>query len=1112
MSIHLIRTVARYEMRTLLRSWFFRIFAAMVTGGLAIFNVALNVVSSGSPWFYRALPASIPYANLIILNLGQAIVAVFLASEFLKQDRKNDSVEVIYARCMSNGTYILGKTLGILAVFLVLNIIVLLIGIGFSFMSNVSTQHIFTYFTYPLLISVPTLVFILGLSFFVMTLIKNQAVTFILVAGYIALTVFYLNKKAFHIFDYIAYQVPMMYSSISGFGDFTEILLHRLLYFFLGIGLIYLTVYGLSRLPQTKRPAMSLILGIFFIALGGLFAGFYLNIKMQARTFKRQAVVLNNRYANFPRVTVTRCTLHVDHLGNTIAAEAQLMVVNKNPHACDTLIFSLNPGLDLRSVTINNQPALFERESQIIQVLTDASLQSGDSARIDMFYSGTINENICFLDQDQDNANDNFNMEVFTLRKRYAFLQKEYVCFTAESLWYPIAGTGYATDRPLFSDPDFVKFNLTVKTSPSLTAISQGAVSHPDEGVFQFKPEYALPQISLLIGKYTVSAIQVDSVAYQLYNIKGHDYYSDLLDQVSDTLATVIHNLRQEFEVKTGLTYPFRRFMLVEVPVHFAVDKHTYSFTSDAVQPEMILCPEKGVMFDVADFKQRKYRLEKDLKNSNEELMPAEVQAMLLTQFLRNNFMAAQQQYYAAGEIVDYNTFSVFPLFYNFVTRLQSPQWPVLSLAFEVYVRERKNESGTVFQVQDDIGKNEKINLELSRASLGMLLRSGIEANEDDDNDPLVISDIVVAKGNQLFSLFKTRLGGKIDTLVLQLIRTHAHGIIPYENFESELQASQGIDLDDQIEGWYNQRSLPGFIIRQVTSYKVMDGENTRYQIRFAVTNPESTDGIITLHVELNDPNRANDNPWENNFNADFSKTIFVAAGSSREIGFISNTEPARMSIATHISKNLPANLIFSFTGFGETRRTAPFDGVTDIPFIPEKDDPGEIVVDNEDKDFAIYQGSNQAYLKSLVTSHQQQPYKYKSIWSWNPPRNWNAVLRSEFNGDYIHSAYYTRSGSGERTATWKTHLPQKARYDVYFYLSKPDIGWRRTNKQTMYNFIVHHDDGVDKVNRGSEEAEPGWVLIGNYSFSSDTAMVELTNNSSGEMVFADAVKWVLTK
>jgi hypothetical protein len=249
-------------MRTLLRSWFFRIFAALAVGGLSIFNLALNIVSSGSPWIYRALPASIPYANLIILNLGQAIVAVFLASEFLKQDKKNDTSEVIYTRSMTNGQYLLGKTLGILYVFFVLNIVILLIGIGFSFMSSVSLQHILYYFAYPLLISLPTLVFILGLSFFAMIVIKNQAVTFIIILGYIALTIFYLNKKLFHIFDYIAYQVPMMYSSISGFGDFSEIILHRCIYFFLGIGLIYLTIYSLPRLPQSSRPYLSLLTGL----------------------------------------------------------------------------------------------------------------------------------------------------------------------------------------------------------------------------------------------------------------------------------------------------------------------------------------------------------------------------------------------------------------------------------------------------------------------------------------------------------------------------------------------------------------------------------------------------------------------------------------------------------------------------------------------------------------------------------------------------------------------------------------------------------------------------------------------------------------------------------
>ena len=77
MSFHTIRTVAKFERRTLLRGWFFRIFAGLTIGILGIFNVAAFIEASGAPWLYRAMPAAIPYANLIMLNLGQAIVAVF---------------------------------------------------------------------------------------------------------------------------------------------------------------------------------------------------------------------------------------------------------------------------------------------------------------------------------------------------------------------------------------------------------------------------------------------------------------------------------------------------------------------------------------------------------------------------------------------------------------------------------------------------------------------------------------------------------------------------------------------------------------------------------------------------------------------------------------------------------------------------------------------------------------------------------------------------------------------------------------------------------------------------------------------------------------------------
>lgn len=87
-SIHTIHTVAKYETKTLLRSWFFKIFAGLSIFFLGVFDLAVFLADSGSPWIFRALPAAIPYANLLLLNLGQAIVAVFLASEFLKQDRK----------------------------------------------------------------------------------------------------------------------------------------------------------------------------------------------------------------------------------------------------------------------------------------------------------------------------------------------------------------------------------------------------------------------------------------------------------------------------------------------------------------------------------------------------------------------------------------------------------------------------------------------------------------------------------------------------------------------------------------------------------------------------------------------------------------------------------------------------------------------------------------------------------------------------------------------------------------------------------------------------------------------------------------------------------------
>ena len=122
-------TIAKYERKILLRSWFFRIFSALTLFMIFVFNMGEISEVGDRTWVYRAVPSNMPYVAIYLLNIGQAIIAVFLASEFIKRDRKQDTTEVIYVRSMSNASYVLGKTWSILSLFLLVNIVALILSL-----------------------------------------------------------------------------------------------------------------------------------------------------------------------------------------------------------------------------------------------------------------------------------------------------------------------------------------------------------------------------------------------------------------------------------------------------------------------------------------------------------------------------------------------------------------------------------------------------------------------------------------------------------------------------------------------------------------------------------------------------------------------------------------------------------------------------------------------------------------------------------------------------------------------------------------------------------------------------------------------------------------------
>ncbi len=1111
-SIHALKTIARYEMRTLLRGWFFRIFAGLTIFSLGMFNIAVFVAQGGPPWIYRALPASMPYANLIILNLGQAIVAVFLASEFLKQDRKNDTVEVIYVRSMTNAEYILGKTLGILTVFFILNLIILLMGIGFSFFSIDSAKGISEFIYYPLLISLPTLVYILGLSFLLMTLFKNQAITFIVILGYIALTIFYLNTKYYHLFDYIAYQVPMFNSSIAGFGNFNEVLIHRGIYFFIGLAFIFFTVFKLQRLPQAKSlTSFPLFLSIIFLVIAGLLVNNYINLKKSNVELKRQMISMNDQYVYHSKVKIIDSYIELEHTGERIDVATNMQFTNPDDEIIDTLLFSLNPSLILNNIKIDGVNTTFIRDLHLIKIPNTQNARFDEIHSIAMEYQGTINENTHFLDADLENYTDNFSLEMFRIRKRYAYLKEDFVCLTSESLWYPVSGVGYASKEPALYYPDITNFKLKVKTRNGLIPISQGEMKDLGNDTFTFESEYPLPKISLLIGHYKQHSISVDSIEYNLFSIDGNEYYEMYFNEVSDSLPGIIRGLKNEYESHVGLEYPFKRFSLAEVPVQFAMDKHSYSMASDAVQPEIIFYSEKGVTMEETDFKYRTKRSERQMERDNEEVSPEELQSRIFKRFVRGNFMANTRESYQF-DIIDRNTYSIFPNYYSFSTQMKSIDWPMLDLALGIYLKDRNEMAFSSRRwFFEGISKGERINLELKKSSLKDLMLHGISeqptSDEVDRDEVVTLNDVILAKGDHLFSLFKARYGAdKFNDFLNKIHQENLHQSFSFETFNRKMQETFKDSISNEIHDWYSKRELPGFLIKDIETYKVLEGEFTKYQLKFKISNPENVDGLVTINIDLDNQELRADN---NQVNVDFAREIYIPAQTAKEIGFVFTTEPNRMNIYTHISENLPNNIIYDFDSFDEIKRVASFDKIQNCEWFENLNQPNEIIVDNEDEGFEFIQTSNKSYLKTLVDKNKTQPYKYEGIRYWNPPVEWKSILRSGFYGKYVRSAVYTSSAGEERTAVWKATLPEESFYDVYCHLEKINISRRRQTRKSDYNFKVYHEDGVEEINLLDEELEDGWNYLGSFYIDPESAKVELSSKSIGQMIFADAIKWV---
>lgn len=1109
-----ILSVSKYESKLLMRSWFFKVFATLAVlliGGVSVSILEINRHALSS------IPSLVAYNLMLYFNVAQAIVSIFLASEYLKRDKQLDTSEVFYVRPLSNAEYLLGKMWGTISVFLILNLIVMAIAIVISYIylhEEVSPLSFFLYFG---LLNVPTLVYIIGLSTFLMLIIKNQALTFVVLLGYIGLTLFYIGDKCYYLFDYMGFNIPLLKSTITGFADLPSLLVHRSLYFLLGIGLILCSISLFRRLPNSPRalyPWRAAATIFLLLALGC--GTYHVSQYTTKENYQQGLIALNNKHVHDPKMEIDSCHIEVKQEQEVLTFNVRLTATPV--HEASEFVFTLNPGFRITSVQTDGQALPFRRTEHLLWIEFRDTIQKKEQVHLDIEYTGRIDERICYLDIPEEVLIEQEKfMGTFNVGKRYAYQTSGYTLLTPESYWYPRPGVCYSDESPDWQQSYFTNFRMEVTPNDGLTVLSQGERTMADDSITTtFALEYPLQSLSLIIGRYKDFSIDVDDTRYAVWYLEGHDFFSKELDLIRDTIPSIIEDVRYQYENHVGMYFPFNRFSIIEVPAHFASYQRTWTKAQEKMQPEMVLVSEKMYNNWRFDVKGQKKRRKENRgrggrgRRGGQATTDYDIQMGIAKDMLLFMMDANAGVDFRTGQMgrntisMQASPYYIFPQMYNFKYNVYSSEWPIANRMVELLLQEEDRGNNWMRNI-NGLSNDEK-SLILMQERPFKDLQNEIEHRE-------LIDNLIKLQGKRLFLEAERRLGVSAfqDTLFAH-VKANAFKNLSFEALLDTLGNIVGTDFKSRLAEWDKPAELTEFMIGAPTVNKIETETMEIYQAEIVISNLSDKAGSVNMKLQF----------WSQGGNSDYQ----IFDGEEKPTEWIIDFKPHETKrIVTHweetpgtfiintlFSKNLPAQVtarsgrveeIFTLTPEGEYPLSEDF--------LKNKE---EIIVDNEDAElFTLSTPPAAGFLGEwLNRNSDEEDFKYVGVNEWRAPARWTSTTDQNYYGQSVRSAAVIRSGKGEQYAEWKIPVSAPGRYELYYHTRRPEQ-LRRENwwgrKKYMYHFIVSSkaDDYEEKVELNMRRAYDGWNLVDTYGLTGDTLVVRLTDESELNMIAADAVK-----
>ena len=1086
MALDKIRLIASYERKIIRRHLSFWIFLICIVFGIAGVQWYLQVDSP--VWAESALSATVPYMNAWFFNLLQSLLVIFVGVEFVWRDRRLGTNGTFLSRSETNVEYMFGKIWGVMKLCLLLNLVSIGIAIMIHllFMETVAFNPLL-YLFYLFTLTFPALVFVFGISLFAAMLIRNYYLALLLLMiGFIG-SYFATPWVLYGTFDPWARSLPLLFSDAIGFANIGILLLHRLAYFFCGIGLIFLSVLLMKRMDD-RRSVFRKVLGILasgFILLG-IFAGtLYLNTYLDINQRRVRFRIAQEKYAKSDRVQVVRNRMVYKQSGDRLHVESFLLLVNKSKQPIDSPILYLNPGLSIVSLTSEGQELFYNREGHVVVI--KRRMECGEELPLRVEYEGIIDEAICYLELPDEEYHDTRmgilplsadplgNMpktrhELYSNGGRFAHVGNKYTILLPECLWYLSAVPPVNLQIPSMKDFDFTDYRLEVEGQESKTVISQGSMKKNEKGI-SYSNDHPLPRLSLCIGDYEQKTITVDSLSFGVYYFPGHDFWTEGYNLSPDSSRLLMSYHLGVLERQTGNSLPVNRLSIVEMPLNFRPYLRQGQLGSNFVQPELVFFPEK--LFTES------YRSIKDILKllKTKRSLDSEVEGVALRSNVLNRFFEP--------------IYNIMPMYQEFRTTIYSDKFPCIGdLIYEIRF------SG---QSKDHLSLNEKV--KTIQYWDGRSLRGALM-----DRDNPVEYIMLKKKREHINSLIATRVEMMyMWDFIEDFVKRH-----PFQrvDFAREFKDQFNVNIDSLLERYYADDRLPTLFVQDLK----MESYNGIPLGSCKVYNPSNIDGV--LRVEGYDQKLRRQRP----------NYFLIPAKSCKEIRVRNYTIP-NFAVELGLCCNLPDKISIIFNDREETEKD--WEGIRDVDSSTFRLPLNEIIVDNEDVGFRLVKKDKRKKWGERFLKEQE----YQGM--ENVGDEWILSISSSSYGYKIKSAYCKKAGMGEEYAEWMVKIKEPGKYRVAVhvpeYLYAIYLGSFLKNARLYYQ--VFSEEGDTYVELDLNEEAPGWIELGTYEFSegnyfvrlSDkggtdlqpvikTRMLKVKGNSNitcSQMIIADAVKWV---